>query len=297
MPFTYEKQIARDGSEYIEITGLQSRQSRVSVPDALEGLPVRSIGSHAFAERSFLRELIVPASVKTLRSFAFYACHNLERLSLCDTTDDYYDGVIRQCTGLRQITIEGSGENFILMKQMLADVDMALRFRLLLGGKEIRLTFPEYVSEAREDTMARAIHFSTWGSGIAYRECVTKKNIDLTGYDRLLPRLTDDDFESAAEIALDRLMFPEGLLAPAEKQYRDFVRERPARVLKLLIEQEDVQAVSFLSAEGLIGKAALEPSLLLASRLGESEICAVLMEEQKKYGSGGTVLTLGDFDF
>ena len=127
MSFTYVKQTARDGSEYIEITGLQSLQSRVSVPDSLEGLPVRSIGSHAFAERSFLRELIVPASVKTLRSFAFYACQNLERLSLHDTTDDYYDGVIRQCTGLRQITIEGSGENFILMKQMLADVDMALR--------------------------------------------------------------------------------------------------------------------------------------------------------------------------
>lgn len=297
MSFTYVKQTARDGSEYIEITGLQSRQSRVSVPDSLEGLLVRSIGSHAFAERSFLRELIVPASVKTLRSFAFYACQNLERLSLHDTTDDYYDGVIRQCTGLRQITIEGSGENFILMKQMLADVDMALRFRLLLGGKEIRLTFPEYVSEAREDTMARAIHFSTWGSGIAYRECVTKKNIDLSEYDRLLPRLTDYDFASAAEISLDRLMFPEGLVAAAEKQYRDFVKERSERILKLLIGQEDVQAVSFLSAEGLIGKEALEPSLSLASQKGESEICAVLMEEQKKYGSGGTVLTLGDFDF
>lgn len=58
--------------------------------------------------------------------------------------------------------------------------------------------------------MARAIHFSIEGAGMAYRECVGKHRLDLAGYDRLLEKLTAYDAAAAVRIAFGRLMYPEG---------------------------------------------------------------------------------------
>ena len=127
----------------------------------------------------------------------------------------------------------------MVIRSMLQDVDVTLTFRLLdpEGRERIRLTFPEYVNEAKEDTMARAIHFSIEGAGMAYRECVGKRTLDLAGYDRLLGRLTDYDFDVAARIAFGRLLYPEGLSEQAEGGYETFLRDNDEKTLRFLIRE------------------------------------------------------------
>jgi hypothetical protein len=104
MPFTYEK-IRYLGEDCIEITGFEGSVRSLTIPDRIEGLAVRSIGKHAFAGRKDLREVVLPPSVKRLYLFAFHNCAALRRMSLYDSVEDYYDGVIRQCTDLEEIEI------------------------------------------------------------------------------------------------------------------------------------------------------------------------------------------------
>lgn len=284
MGFTYEKKTAAAGP-FIEITGYEGEAPSLTVPDEIEGLPVRSIGNHALADRSDVREITLPRTLKTLHLFAFQNDANLEKIRVFDTADDCYDGVIRSCDALREIAVEMTGENnYVLMRELLQDTDNALSFLLHWPAgegkqeKTLRLTFPEYVREAREDTMARAIHFTIEGAGMAYRECVEKHALLLTEYDRLLPRLTSYDDLSAAEICLDRLMYPEALGEAARAQYETWLLGHTERVLLYLIDRQDADRIRFLSREHLLDRKALEKPLQAASEQGLAEICAMLME-------------------
>ena len=88
MPLTYEKiQYLRE--DCIEITGYEGTVRVLTVPDTIEGLPVRSIGKHAFAGRKDLQEAVLPPSVKRLSLFAFHNCADLRRMSLYDSAEDY----------------------------------------------------------------------------------------------------------------------------------------------------------------------------------------------------------------
>ena len=328
MAFTYDKireRTAKGGCEAAQVTGYEGRLRDLVVPSELDGLPVRSIAGHAFEHRKELRSASLPESVKTLRSFAFYGCTNLASLELFNTTDDYYDGVIRQCPSLRFVTVHCVvPDNFMIVREMLRDVDSTLSFRLFTAEGEVRLTFPEYVNEAKEDTMARAIHFSIEGAGMAYRECVGRRELDLFAYDQLLGRLTDYDFDVASRIALGRLACPVRLAKRSEKGYEDFLRDNDVKALEGLIAGKGTAADSAVSLSGaggaaimgdggsavsadreierreslqtliarrLIGKEALEAGLELAASGGRTELCSVLMDYRSRVFPEGNKTT------
>ena len=281
MPFTYEKiQYLRE--DCIEITGFDGSVRSLTIPDRLDGLPVRSIGKHAFAGRKDLREAVLPQSIKRLCLFAFHNCTALRRMSLYDSVEDYYDGVIRQCTALEEIEIRLSGESYAIVKDMLSDNDHAMSFRLLLPEEEIRLSFPEYALIASENTMARTIQFAYEGGGYAYRNCVRKKEIRFREYDRLFSFMERDDASFAAVIASDRLMFPHDLDEAAEKHYTEFLREHAAQALERFIRSGQIDRVRLLTERGLADAEASAGALKTASELCETAICAVLMESGRE---------------
>ena len=272
MPFTYEK-IRYLGEECIEITGFDGSVRSLTIPDRIEGLAVRSIGKHAFAGRKDLREAVLPPSVKRLCLFAFHNCAALRRMSLYDSVEDYYDGVIRQCTDLEEIEIRLGGESYALVKDMLSDNDHAMSFHLLLPGEEIRLSFPEYALIASENTMARTIQFAYEGGGYAYRNCVRKREIRFREYDRA---------SFAAVIASDRLMFPHDLDEAAKRHYTQFLTEHAEQALERFIRSGQIDRVRLLTERGLADSQACAKALRIASELGETAICAVLMESGRE---------------
>ena len=290
MPFTCKiisERTPQGPREAVQVTGYDGRLSDLFVPEEIDARPVRSIAGHAFEHRKELRSVFLPENLTTLRSFAFYGCSALASMELYNTTDDYYDGVIRQCPSLRCITVHCvRPDNYVIVREMLRDMDGTLQFRLMTAEGEIRLTFPEYVNEAKEDTMARAIHFSIEGAGMAYRECVGRRTLDLAGYDRLLGRLTDYDFDAAAQIALGRLACPAGLSEKSAAGYEEFLRSGDGKALAWVVRSADGperrENLSLLTSRQLIGRAALEEGLDLASSLGETGICSVLMEYRRQ---------------
>lgn len=301
MGFIWEK-ISYQGKEAAQINGYEGKIPDLVIPEKIEGLQVRSIAAHAFSGRNDIRSAVLPESLVTLRPFAFYNCPELKTMELYNTTDDYYDGVIRQCPCLREIAVHCvRPENYVIVRSMLQDVDVTLMFRLLdpEETERIRLTFPEYVNEAKEDTMARAIHFSIEGAGMAYRECVGKKALDLAGYDRLLGRLTDYDFDVAAQIAFGRLLYPEGLSETAREGYEAFLRENDGKALRYLIHEDErrscVPETRLMTERGLIGENGLDAALKEAADQGRTGLCSILMEYRgslRESGNGAAALSL-----
>ena len=244
MAFLYEKKKSKkDDHEYIEITGFEGNGEKLVIPDSIEGLPVEAIGNHSFSGREDIVSVEIPESVKTLYGFAFHNCKNLERIALFDSLDDYYDGVCRQCDKLKIIDITVNNSWYEVIRNFLADSDRTLEFRIYIktdeGYDEARLTFPEFVYDFNENTMARTIQFSIAGSGYAYRECVDRRSIDYREYDRLFDKAVIDGNALSENIAIGRLIFPKDLLVGYRAVYEKYVRKNGAGILCRLIDDEN----------------------------------------------------------
>ena len=291
MPFLFAR-IQYRGEDCAEITGFTGEVRILVIPETIGGLVVRSIGKHAFAARKDLQEVILPRSLRRLSLFAFHNCSSLRKMSLYDGVDDYYDGVIRQCSSLEEIELTADGSSYALMKEMLEDNDRAMSFRLRLPEEEIRLSFPDYALIASENTMARTIQFAYEGGGYAYRQCIRKKEIRFREYDRLFPFMEHDDPSFAAVSASDRLMFPHDLDAAAEERYLTFLRTHAAEALDRFIRESQIERVRLVAERGLADADALSQALVTASERKETAICAVLMESGRQTNKKQQELTL-----
>lgn len=143
------------------------------------------------------------------------------------------------------------------------------------------MTFPAYVYNFVEDVEARVLHHKIEGSGYPYRECVTRKGVDLLAYDRLFAQVVNDDYRTAIEIACDRLMHPIELENHLREQYEQYLEQNAEVILKVLIPENKVEEISYLCDSCLIPEEALADALPLASEEKMSQIVAILMEYQR----------------
>lgn len=290
MPLIYDT-IKYQREKCLEITGFEGSVKNLTIPEQIGGLAVRSIGRHAFERRADLLEVSLPASLRRLSLFAFHNCANLRKMTLHDSVEDYYDGVIRQCSELETIELYGESP-YALMKEMLGDNDHAMSFHLHLPAEEICLSFPSYALIASENTMARTIQFAYEGGGYAYRNCVHKKEIRYREYDRLFSFMEHDDPSFAAIIATDRLMYPHDLDEVSQRRYTEFLRGHAAEALDLFIRRGMIDRVRMITEKRLADENAIAAALRTASDRKETAICALLMESGRKVNKQDAGLSL-----
>ena len=296
MGFLYKiEDRGKDISQHAVITGYEGTVRDLVVPETIDGCPVTEIGSFAFASRDDIVRVVLPRGLQTIRSFAFQRCFSLREITVCNGIREYYDGVIRSCDALKMIHVRCIYENnFRIVWEMLRDVDRMLRFHLYFeqegGTEQAALTFPEYVNEALEDTMARAIHFSIEGAGIAYRESVLREQIRFDDYDSHFHKLTDYDFPAAVWIASDRLACPYRLADAPEHQYEEFLREHDTKALQQLVNEGGEAAIRAMLSRELAGPEAVRAAAAQASAMGKAALCSLLMQHtqgERSKGAGG----------
>ena len=127
MPFTFEIKTERNRT-FASVTGYDGPVRTLFVPaETADHIPVEEIAGRAFASRADLEELILPESIRCIRSFAFHNCAHLHYVKLSDSVVDYYDGALRQCPELQDIelTLHNPG-HFRLLKELVGDSDAML---------------------------------------------------------------------------------------------------------------------------------------------------------------------------
>ena len=127
MAFTFEIKTERNRT-FASVTGYDGPVRTLFVPaETADHIPVEEIAGRAFASRTDLEELILPESIRCIRSFAFHNCAHLHYVKLTDSVVDYYDGALRQCPELQDIelTFHTPG-HFRLLKELVGDSDAML---------------------------------------------------------------------------------------------------------------------------------------------------------------------------
>jgi hypothetical protein len=252
MTFKYSvEEHKKDNHKFVTITGTEEKAKDLIIPDMIDNIPVEAIGNHAFSGRDDIYSVTLPGSIRTIYGFAFHNCRNLKKITLSDSIDDYYDGVIRQCDSLTDIEITIKRGWYEVIRNFLADNDKTLRFLIKRDNSMSCLTFPEYVYDFAENTMARTIQFSIGGSGMIYRECVDRRLINYREYDKLFEKAVIDGNAISEDIAIGRVLFPYELEEGFKSRYEAFIEHNGNSIITRLIEQiESSQKGDLASVSG-----------------------------------------------
>lgn len=105
--FTYEYELLDDGTYAIQSVEKGKYAKKLVIPDTYEGKSVSTIKSGVFEANSQLEEIVVPESVKTIESRAFYGCENLVTLDL-GSVERIGEEAFANCSNLQEVFIPES---------------------------------------------------------------------------------------------------------------------------------------------------------------------------------------------
>lgn len=212
--------------------------SRILLPSGLSMLP-----DYAFADCRSLESLTIPPSVTAIGSQCFYNCTSLQSMELPHALQTIGSGIFMNCSRLHALSVPFG----INASVLLADLYQKLEVTVQLEHKNMRLLFPEYAYEFEDIVMPRQFRTITYGSGGRYRECIDGAFIDMELYDSLFRvAKLEESPETAALLALFRLMDPEELHPEAREEYRTYLRQNSAPLGKALIAGNREAELEFL---------------------------------------------------
>ncbi len=110
-------ELSEDETYYV-VTGIGSEtRTRFVIPSAYNGKPVQEIAKDAFSQESTktnddilpIKEVVIPASVKSVGAYAFYMCAKLESLTFLGNAElSVGEHAFEYCTMLKNVTIAGA---------------------------------------------------------------------------------------------------------------------------------------------------------------------------------------------
>lgn len=287
----------------------------VSFPDTVGGQPFKILGDYAFSQwkkqeeedveiydvtdnkffddksellcGNMIEMVYLPNEIEELGKYAFYGCSNLKKLTFSDALKVTGTGVFNGCR-LRHVEIFCNKGKSTCLKDIVGEIRYELYADLHYcteAGpvKTAKLVFPEFYEEAVENTPARIIEKYFNGSGYKYRQCFQKREVDYQAYDQLFSvAVIEERPELVSEIAVRRLRYPYELSEKARKEYTTYVKDRAKNIAKGFAKQRDMEALRFLSKEGLWNEKAMEAAIEQASSQKDGEIMSFLMNEKQR---------------
>lgn len=281
---------APDGS--LVLSGVRDAGVALTVPDSRDGAAVRRVARGAFRELSGVRTLDFAPGIAEIGDFACYGMPDLISVSLSETLTEVGDAVFRACDALQSVHYAAPQGNFYALRALLSEPEPAFRCELKLSDGEAELYFPSFQNEFDEDTMARAIHPRIEGCGYAFRECVTRREIDFFQYDRQFERAAAAEREVACRIAIGRLRSPYRLAEVRRKAYRDYLAAESETAAELAFRdwkrsgdrERLLRVLSWLRRERLLSDEARRFALEEAGKAKLVELSVDLLQgrEQKQ---------------
>lgn len=277
-----------------KINKVEEPDEIVVIPEELEGCPVTELGAYVLAE-SDVEELHLPPEIRKIGAYAFYSCERLRRIFCYGRIADLGAGLFAGARNVEFLDCTFFEGERSCLKDLLSELRQTLRVqahevlaRPENGTKEARLIFPEYFEDSVENTPARIVPVQTHGCGHRYRYCFVKNQFQYKDYDELFPHVkVQESEELVTELALGRLLYPDGMTERHEKMYREYVAEHWKTAGSLLIGADaisrgratnlDAGKLPWLVRDILAGEQ-VEELIGMAQRAGDTEMVSWLMD-------------------
>lgn len=284
-----------ESSGEITVLGCYGENPEIYLPEQIDGKPVTKISDYGFADTSEKERLCggkivsvcLPDNVREIGRYAFYRCFHLRELSFTDNLVSIGGGAFTGCQ-LKRLNIRCRDSHRTCLRQILEEQRFELEVHLTYEDGEKRKTakliFPEHYEEAVENTPARIVETHYHGAGGDYRQCVYHKDIDYEEYDALfsIAKAREED-RTLLRIALARLQEPYLLSKTAAEEYKAYLREHTDQTARILLDENDMETISFLLEERIWEEECIEQALNVAEKKGNAGASAILMDRRRKH--------------
>ena len=240
------------GFEFIEknggacVTKLLTPGAACVIPESLGGMPVTELADRALANQP-VKEVYLPKTLRRIGRYGFYNCEKLQILHFYAETTEIGGGVFNASRKIREIYIHMGAREQSSLRDFVTEITGRVLVHYIItdaDGTEweaARLIYPEYYDEAIENISARSLRFTVHGSGKKYRYSFSDHKIQFDQYDKVFfYEKNDEPIPLAAEIAVNRLMFPYRLKEEDRYEYEKFLEEHPFEILKANVKNREV---------------------------------------------------------
>jgi len=99
-----------NNNEY-KIKGLKNNSfKKIIIPETINGINIKAIGSSAFSFNTDLKEVYIPSTVISIESMAFYGCSSLETITIEEGIKSIDSNAFKLCINLKELVIPDSVE-------------------------------------------------------------------------------------------------------------------------------------------------------------------------------------------
>lgn len=240
-----------------------------------------------------LRAVILPDALAAIGNYAFYGCDNLKTVSFPASIRRIGSGLFNSCPALsvlvfRQAVSAAPPATPALLQEVLRTVNHEVEVRLQdpSGQDAVRLLFPEYYEEPKENTPARIIEIIWHGTGYQYRQCFLQRKLQYSQYDSLLPAADAQEMpQTLVRLCLDRLITPAELSRVHLESYVSCLRKRPDALWAFLLADQETDLTDWLRVleqSGYFTEERLDQMIDQASSAGRADASVYLMDLRRR---------------
>lgn len=257
-----------------------------------------------------LRAVILPDALAAIGNYAFYGCDNLKTVSFPESIRRIGSGLFNSCPALSVLIFRQAAglspappasaqlqqsaglspapPTPALLQEVLRTVNHEVEVRLqdAAGQDAVRLLFPEYYEEPKENTPARIIEIIWHGTGYQYRQCFLQRKLQYSQYDNLLPAADAQEMpQTLVRLCLDRLITPVELSSAHLENYVSCLRKRPDALWTYLLADQETDLTDWLRVlerSGCFTRELLDHMVDQASSAGRADASVFLMDLRRR---------------
>ena len=294
-------------NEEICIQKCYSQGNVAVIPAEINGYPVTELAPYAFsmgAVHAFgtitsdaqyglprlageqLEEIVIPKTVKRVGRYAFYNCKNLRRLEFYNSLVDLGAGAFTGCHKVREIMVHFENGKESRLREFLVELAEEQVVTLCYENEEAKVLFPEYYEESIENTPARNLEVFTHGSGMMYRNCFVKKELDFQLYDeRFGWAVGKESSETLFHLIFLRLLYPYQLSEKAKGRYLEYLKDNLQKCASWAAQEQREEVLIFLAENCVISAEQMDIVINEANKYGQTVALSSLMDQKhRKFG-------------
>lgn len=268
---------------------------RFVLPETVHGFAVTSIGAYCFSGKArlseelrreaieaglgdgsgapdgmlrpisgdYLREAVLPDSVRTLETYAFYNCRRLERLDVGAGLTEVHSDAFMNCGALHTLAIRaGAGDKTglpVLLNRLASELCVEFSG---FGAETVRLIYPEYTESYELIGPAHIFGLHVEGEGYRARKQFIDGRLDAPGYDAVFAKACNEEqFLTLMKMAICRIEYPYGLSDDARKRYQEYIARNETAVLEQLAAAQDEESLCRLCKEPMVSDEAVRAAI------------------------------------
>ena len=293
--WTFQSAGAGASAAPTHFSGERTERPDASVNAAVPNSERRSTLPPALCGRR-LRAVVLPDALAAIGNYAFYGCDNLKTVSFPASIRRIGSGLFNSCPALLVLVFRQAVSAApsappatpALLQEVLRTVNHEVEVRLQdpSGQDAVRLLFPEYYEEPKENTPARIIEIIWHGTGYQYRQCFLQRKLQYSQYDSLLPAADAQEMpQTLVRLCLDRLITPAELSRVHLESYVSCLRKQPDALWTFLLADQETDLTDWLRVlerSGYFTEERLDQMIDQASSAGRADASVYLMDLRRR---------------